>query len=575
MAVAQSSEALRRPHTLLRLGFSVVALVALVLGYVGFHEFVAQDPDHEWGEGALDLVYYDLQLFVLGSDPLQNRGPYPWPLECARFLAPAVTLYAVVETARLLLAVELSRLRARRARGHVIVCGDTAFADALSRTLQSEDVDVVDIRSVGDDFVTTGEPLRIVGDARDPSVLRAAGVQGARAVYAITPTGAESAAIAFAVLRLRRPGGRPLSVHGHIPDPDLCATLQANVLGWQRNTDIHLAFFNIEQIAARRLFSTDPVVPLSGATPHLMVTDASGFASAVLVAAARNWRANRPDRARLPVTLAGEGASDLAATLARRYPFFADVCDVMPRDVDLLALLTEGGPLPPPDRLIICNEDEELALKTAMAAQRVWRRHAFPLLVRLEGLATFVEGPPIAPRDAPPSTSLMRVFGLINSAGDPRLIHDDLVEQLAQVIHDRYRQGRRDRGEGAGDHPALAPWDRLSPELQQANRSQASDLGRTLARLNCTIAPRIGADEEVTLSEADVEHLAVHEHERWCTERKQAGWRYAARRSDERRFHPGLVPWPVLPEEFRHRTRHAVRELSDVLADAGFQIVRR
>lgn len=574
MAVGQSSEALRRPLNLLRLGFFLVSVVAFVLGYVGLGEFVAQAPT-QWGHREIDLIYYDLQLFVLGADPLQDPGPYPWPLEGARFLAPLVTLYAVVETARLLLSVELSRLRARRARGHVIVCGDTEFADALSRKLQSENATVVDIRSWGDDFVTKGEPLRIVGDARDPSVLRASGVQGARAVYALTATGAENAAIAFAALRLRRPGSRPLSVHAHVPDPDLCATLQASVLGWRRGSGIHLAFFNIDQIAARRLFSADPVVALSGGAPHLVVTDASTFASAVLVAAARSWRVNRPDGMRLPVTLAGSGAADATAALVRRYPFVTDVCEVTTHEVDLLALLTEGRPPPPPDRLIICGEDEELALRSAMTAQRVWRRRSFLLLVRLEGLATFLEGHPVAPRVDPPSDVLMQVFGLINFAGEPELIHNDLVEQLAQVIHDRYLQGRRQRGEWTRDHPALEPWDRLSPELQRANRSQADDLGRMLARLNCTIAPRIGTDEEVALSETDVERLAVHEHERWCGEREQAGWRYSVRRSDERKLHPGLVPWSALPEEFRHRTRHTVRELSDILADAGFRIVRR
>jgi voltage-gated potassium channel Kch len=574
MAVSQSSEALRRPWTMLRLGFSLVALGALVLGYIGLGEFVVRAPG-PWGRRGIDLTYYDIQLFVLGSDPLQDPGPYPWALECARFLAPTVTLYAVVETARLLLSVELSRLRARRARDHVIVCGDTEFAEALSRRFQAKDVHVVDIRSMGDDFVTKGEPLRIVGDGRDPAVLRAAGVQGARAVYALTATGAENAAIALAVARLRRRETSPVFVHGHIPDPDLCATLQASVLGWQHDGGVQLAFFNIDQIAARRIFSTDPVTPVSGGPPHLVVTEASTFATAVLVAAARSWRVNRLGGVRLPVTLVGRGSVAAAAAASRRYPFFDDVCEVLPYETDLLTLLTEGPSLPLPDRVIICGEDEELALKTAMAAQRVWRRRSFRLLVRLEGLATYVGENGVTSRADPISGRLMQVYGLISSTSDPELIQNDLVDQLAQVIHDRYRQGRRERGEWAAGHPALEPWDQLSSELQRANRSQANAVGRTLAQLNCMVAPRIGVDEEATLSKTDVEQLAVYEHERWCRERETAGWRYSDRRSDEDKLHPGLVPWAALPEELRHRTRHAVRDLADVLADAGFRIIRR
>ena len=119
MALNQSSEALRRPLGMLRAVFSLVVLVSLALGYTGLSRFHSMPDD--FGHRPIDLVYYALQLFVLGSDPLQSPGPYPAMLEIARFTAPAATLYAVIEAARLLFAVELSRLRARRASGHAIV----------------------------------------------------------------------------------------------------------------------------------------------------------------------------------------------------------------------------------------------------------------------------------------------------------------------------------------------------------------------------------------------------------------------------------------------------------------------
>lgn len=573
MALSQSSEALRRPLGLLRVSFPLVTTASFLLGYVGLGDFLA--TSNEYGHRPIDLIYYALQLFVLGSDPLQDPGPYPPLLEVARFTAPAATLYALFEAGRLLFAVELSRFRARRARGHAIVCGDTSFADALSRRLQADDVEVIEVRTQVDDFVTAGEPLRIIGDASDPRVLRAAGIRGAHAVYACARGSAANAAVALAACRVRTLGSVPLAVYSHIPDPDLCATFQATFLGRQPG-GANLDFFNINHIAARRLFSDDPLVPVRGRAPRLMVDGASGFGTAAIVAAARSWRVSRPLVWPLPVTLMGTGATDAVEYLVQRFPFLEEVCDFTLMDVDLLPLLARGEITEPPDRLLVCHRDEEYALKSAMAAERFWRGRLHSIVVRLDGLATFLgeDGPLHGAQQLDARAGALRAFGVVGAACDPELIREDLVERLAHVIHDRYRQARRQRGEWVHDDPSLEPWDRLSPRLRHANRAQAEDIGRKLAQVNCVISPRFGRDGDAVLSDSDVEYLAQEEHERWCRQHEEAGWRYAPERSEERKVHPGLRPWRSLPPQFRRRTHDAIRELSDVLSDAGFKIVR-
>jgi voltage-gated potassium channel Kch len=574
MALNQSSEALRRPLGMLRAVFSLVVIVSLALGYTGLSRFHSMPDD--FGHRPIDLVYYALQLFVLGSDPLQSPGPYPVMLEIARFTAPAATLYAVIEAARLLFAVELSRLRARRASGHSIVCGDTPFADALSRKLQADDVDVIEIREQGDDFVTPGEPLRIIGDARDPRVLQAAGIEHASALYACVVGSAANAAIALAVCRIRAPGPAPLAVYSHIPDPDLCATLQASFLGQPYPDGVHLDFFNINHIAARRLFADNPLVSNRGAAPRVMVAGVSGFGVAVVVEAARSWRVSRPADEILPITVVGEGANRAVGELTRRYPFLTDVCDFTPRDVELLPLLAEGELADAPDNLLVCYRDEEYALKSAMAAERLWRGRLPSIVVRLEGLAAFLDedGSLRGTNVLDIRSDSLRAFGVVAASCDPELVGEDLVARLAHVIHDRYREGRRQRGEWSPDDPSLQPWDRLSPRLRDANRAQAEDIAHKLAQVDCAISPRFVKGGDAVLSDSDIDRLAQQEHERWCREHEKAGWRYAPQRSEERRLHPSLRPWRALPEHFRRRNHEAIRELSDILADAGFRIVR-
>src|SRR5687767_4009957 len=76
---------------------------ALVAGYLGIEEFLRALPAESagsYGTRPLDIFYYDLQLFVLSSNPLDEPGPYPLLLDIARVAAPAATIYALIETGR-------------------------------------------------------------------------------------------------------------------------------------------------------------------------------------------------------------------------------------------------------------------------------------------------------------------------------------------------------------------------------------------------------------------------------------------------------------------------------------------
>src|SRR3569833_2561197 len=120
-----------RNVTLIRTAFGAVGTAAIVLGLIGMREYVARTSPQDYDPW--DIPYYVLQLFVLGSNPLESGGPFPWQLELARFLAPLFTLLTVVETGRDQQAEEKHRLRSRTARRHVVVCGDTLLARELAR----------------------------------------------------------------------------------------------------------------------------------------------------------------------------------------------------------------------------------------------------------------------------------------------------------------------------------------------------------------------------------------------------------------------------------------------------------
>jgi voltage-gated potassium channel Kch len=198
----------RSSVTIVRSVFLLIGAVAFWLGWVGMHEYCGWQKGCERQAGS-DVFYFVLQLYVLGSDALQQGGPFPWQLEAARLLAPLFLLLTVVETGRSLMATEVRQLRSRIARRHAVVCGDTPFAQALAKQLfvTGQQVVVVRAAAFGPLELRHRRMLGVSGDARSAAVLRAAGIRRARYVYVCGDDDEFNHAVAVAAgteLQLRR-----------------------------------------------------------------------------------------------------------------------------------------------------------------------------------------------------------------------------------------------------------------------------------------------------------------------------------------------------------------------------------
>lgn len=154
------------------------------------------------------------------------------------------------------------------------------------------------------------------------------------------------------------------------------------------------------------------------------------------------------------------------------------------------------------------------------------------------------------------------------------MLGTDDLERIAQVIHRRFRATTP----LPPGHPADVPWADL-PDAQRAqNRDQAAaDIAR-LATAGFRIVPlaAAGDDRVAALPEAEVERLAVAEHDRWAATARANGYRWGPRRVDEPpdRRHPDLVGWDELDEATRDKDRRPMRDLPAVLAEAGWAVVR-
>ncbi|MFI6815110.1 RyR domain-containing protein [Nonomuraea sp. NPDC050328] len=544
---------------LLRASFVTLTIASLLLGLRGFaqHLDALRQP-----YTFLDLLYYDLQLFVLDPLPLDMAArALPLSLEIARFTAPATTIYVLVAGGVLLFSTELRRFRARRSRGHAVVCGSGPLAIVLVERLRAEHRRVVMVSRTAP---PTSAILHVAGDARDPEVLRTAGLPRAATLYACEEESATNIGIAQAAHAL---AGRHVATYALIPDPDLCLALRARRLGLPESAG-RLDFFSPDALAARVLLERDPV------RGPVIILGLSRFGQMLLLEMARQWHQREQAKDNLAVTVVDARASEEVALLTARHAATLAKLDITPLNLDADEVQLPGNlPMDPPERVYVCYDDQNLALKIALTSPRLWLGGVGSLVIRVEHATAL--------RDAVHDTALLegldgalRIFAVAEAAGDPRLIGEDLVETLARWLHKHYLTAQYALGDHVMFNPSMVPWDDLPAEKKESNRQLAADIGRKLRGVRCTLGPRVDPEVEYTFTDQDIESMAKAEHDRWVIMMLDAGWKHGPARDDERKSHPDVCDWSNLSEEARTKDRNAVQAIPNILAVAGFQVVR-
>lgn len=551
------------------------AAVALVLGYIGLREYVWQHylrpkAVPEYGRGWADILFYDVQLFVLNAAPAGGPGPIPLPLGIARFLAPATTLAATVATVRLLLSEQLRRWAAARASGHAIVTGDGPVAVELARKLRAEHRTVVLVSATpaaasgpaGAAGVRDRRLLEVSGDPTDAGTLRAAGLGRADVLYACTELSTTNAATVLRARELWQDQHRPLVAFAQVRDAEICVALRTRRIGTGDNLRFRLDFFDVEDLAARVLLDQHPVT--AGTWPAQVVIIGFGLLGrAVLREIARR---PRPDGSRLEVRIRGAGAEGMREFL-RLFPAVSRTCSVT---VDGDATERPGGG--EATVVFVCLPDNDDALSAGLAAAQSLATRSGRVVICLHEPSPFgavLRGQRTVLDD---EQGRLAVFGVVEEGCVPGRIREDLHDQLARAIHQAYLDHCAAQGGSPQRNPSMRPWAELPQGLKQANLAQAADISRKLGEIGCAIVPESAAVRQFAFTAAEVERLAEQEHERWMQERQAQGYVTGPDRAG--RQHPELVPWAELSESARNKDRNAVREIPSILRQAGFQVVR-
>jgi hypothetical protein len=566
---------------------ATAGLISLLLGTIGFQKYFSQaDQFHSLATS----LYASLWLFTIEGGAIPS--PIPWELEVARWLSPTIGMYAVILGLASLFRNQISLLILGLVRNHVIICGLGQKGLNITRNFRKLGYKVVVIDNDGNNtniaICRELGAIVLIGDCRDEYLLYKAGIL--KAGYLIAVCGDDGVNSDTAVIARKISARRPrskLNCSIHIKDQNLWVLLRTQEFSANQIDTFRLDIFNIYDQGAKQLFQEYPLTTdLSehATPPHLLIVGFGGFAEQLILNAARAWTPQYDKNLlKLHISVIDPQAEMYVKKLCQEYSLVDQVCDweLYPFDTNSTEFLKADYLLNKDKQLEISTvfvtvEDENVGLSSALILVNRIRSSNVRILVRMteeKGLASLIREP---------GTNVgkfknLHMFGLMERTCKLNLIYNSSHESIARAIHAEYNRREGVKGNQPGSTPALVPWDQLTEELKEMNRTQADNIGTKLKAINCDILPwcDFGANK-FSFTPIEIETLAKMEHERWCGQKIKQGWKYGSKRDNKLKLHPSLVPWdaPGLTNEEKDKDRETVAQMPYFLALAGYQIFR-
>jgi hypothetical protein len=560
-------------------------IIAFFLGCIGLSQY-----GHE--RDPFDLAYQSLKLFVMEG---LHETHVPLALNIARFLAPAVAGWATLSGLGLLFRDRVQQMKIPWMHDHVVICGLGEYVGIMFlRQLREKGIRAVVIElDAGNPNIEVcrglGVPV-IVGDAQRLSTLKAAGARRARRVLAVTGDDAVNTQIVATWREL--PGLRPrqLGCLARIADPDFCSLLR--IQGAQREDELGVDFFNIDEIGARLLLKQFPIAT-DFAQPHILVAHLDPLGVWLIYHAARTWHDKRGDKtAPLMVTVLEHKPEESIQALRSRHPELKNVCEFKPfhATAEDIGERLPGHHLDPAtphiSRAYVTAYSDKQAFQTALRLHHELHKldPSVPVVVALSephGVTGLL-------RDVKTAGALAHVdvFPTMERACTAELVQGGSFEPLAEEIHENWRRQQLAEGKPA------PLWEDLAESRKESSRAQARDIAVKLRTIHYGVAPLRDWDaKDFKFSEDELEKLAIDEHNRWWRERAADGWKLISmpKADDEdeakrllegarrRKESPYLIPWADLLKlypDIAEYDRMFVRQIPDRLASFGLQAIR-
>ena len=534
------------------------------------------------------IIYLSLKLVHIKSEQVHTiLDP---SLQVIKYSAGMITFIAFVNTLLLIFQRQIRSIRLSIIRDHVVICGMGNKGALFTKAFYEDGYKVVVIDRFSHykrfDQFRDLKLLFLVGDATQREVLRKARIHLARYLVVVCGDDMINAEIAVNARELAKGSrNKVLTCLVHITNQQLCNLLKEQGIMNQMIESFRMEFFNIYESGARQLLKEFPAFDenVDDSWPHLLVVGLGPMGESLTVHAAMLWRiAHGKTKRKLPITIVDKDADQKKEYLELRYSQLNDYWDLTPVTLDYDSPQFFEGKYfiyeHARSRITIayvCMDQDSQSLSAALALFQHLRHEKVPIVVQMSrdaGLSALLQG-----EDSDRgSFANFHAFWLLDRKCRTDLLLYGTHEILAQAIHEDYVRIQKKQGKTVETNPSLAPWEELPENLKESNRRQADDIGKKLKAIHCDLENLTNWDAELfEFTPEEIEKMAMMEHQRWLSERKNEGWTYDSRAKDlQRKTSPALVDWDKLPEDYKQNNRETVQSLPIFLARAGFQIFR-
>lgn len=560
--------------------------VVIALGYVGFYKHFAASGETR---SVWDTLYPSLQLFVMEYNLV--GAPGSWELQVARFLAPLMAVYTVIQAAASIFQEQIQLLRLRFLKNHIVICGLGRKGYLLSRAFRRRGERVIVIeQDTANEFLEQcrQEGVTVLsGNATDSSLLRQARVNRAKYVISVCGSDGANAEISVNTHKLAAARkGKALSCLVHMVDLQLYNLLREREMATGEIDTFRLEFFNVFESGSRVLLQEyppfDTAAEAHGRRPHIAVVGIGRFGESTVVNAARTWwESHAKDADQLRITIIDRQAVIKKESLCLRYPQLEEACELVTEQIDIKGPDFERADFLFDDRgnpcvtmVYVCLDDDSQALSAALTLHNRLRSLEVPIVVRMTheaGLATLLRERDVA-HD---SFVNLHPFGLFDRTCTPELISGCTYEILARAVHEQYIANETRKGSTPETNPSMVPWEELPESIRESNRNQVEHIRVKLEAIGCDITITNEWDvPPFQFTPEELELMSQMEHVRFVTERLKQGFTYAPSKDLKKKTSPTLVAWERLPEEEKEKDRETVRQISGLLARTRFRIYR-
>ena len=566
-------------------------VAAFVLGYIGYSmAFMTLGET----KTPLDIFYNTVQLFSINY-----RLTIPPPngiLEIARFLAPVMMFSTIILLIITHFFESFSNFLLRLTRHHIIICGLGLLGPVLVERFSERGYPVVVIEKNSKpdetELCKTAGATILIGDARNPYLLKKAGISRAHCLISVTGDDELNAEIAgLAAIIPRSIPNNPLTCYLHIVDLNLFSLLKGTEFQKIYIPVFRLDIFNIYQTAGSAILN-HPEPFLSQKTDpsavRLLVIGLGRMGESLIFNAVKQWRTQYGvSEKKLSITIIDKQAVQKVESFLLRYPSLSTYCDLQPIVMDVTTpdflkadfLIKARNPIAF-SRIFICVGNPSHGLAAGLTIHKRLQEGKqknltknIPIVIRTNhetGLSRYLE----TLKTKGEVFSSLHVFPLIEENCNLDVILNTSHETIARAIHLDYIKNERESGHSPESNPRMVPWEKLPGDYKDSNRNQADHIIEKLRTIGCGVTPIIDWDDPLFDIKPYCEKLAEIEHERWVKEKITAGWKWGAVRDDRwwHRRHPSIAPWNDLPESEKDKDRNTVSIIPELLRSVDLNI---